>query len=431
MQEQQIFQHYELKNWEFSPRIYKILAASAILNIFLVIGLAQANFLTAKSCDTPLMSQVCSVLDAVYVGSMILDTDTGYVNEEYVKTELEDADITFIDLTGSDKFPPLEYPAGYFAVANPETLIDDSIISTADLAQNTNPTLGNTYIPGITGNTKNPTINNGTITDLSTKPQATPKPNKNPVIGVLPGENPTVKKNQPTKKPTNENSTQEQANVQENTDNTNQNQETKSEPVKDVTINREVLKTFGSFVKGEVVNNKVDLNQPFKIVAEGPLTKDGKFDITQDKKTKKSKTQITFSEGNPQMVSIAKNALEAIGDSGVLGYLRNFGAENVKITLIQDGEKIAARIESDLKDANKANTMASGLNTLLSLAKGRENLNEDEKLLLSGAQKPTSNGSMFIVDFAIPKEAAQGMINRNLEKLPLPSPTPGNQTTAK
>ncbi len=431
MQEQEIFQHYELKNWEFSPRIYKILAASAIFNILLVVVLGQANFLTAKSCDTPLMSEVCSVLDTLYVGSMILNTDTGYVNEEYVKTELEDADITFINLTGQT--PPLEYPAGYFAVANPESVQTNPTVISSGLGQNNNPTLG--YIPGITGNTNNPTINNRATTDLMNTPQVKLKKNDKPVVGKLPtgvlGDNPTTttKKNPTTTKenPT----TKDQTTAQTNTnDAANQNQTVKSEPVKDVTINKEVLKDYGSYVKAKVEKKEVDLNQPFKVVVEGPLTKDGKFDISKDSKTKQAKTQFTSWEGDEKMVDVAKKALEAIGDSGVLGHLRNLGAENIKITLIQDGEKIAARIESDLKDENKAKTMANGLRILLNIAKNKENLGEDEKILLKGAQDPTSNGAIFIIDFAITKAEAQGMIERNLNKLPSPTSTTGNQSNS-
>lgn len=426
MQEQELFQNYELKNWNFSPRIYKILGASAILNIFVFVLLAQANFLTAKSCDTPFVSSVCTVLDTLYVGAMIADTDVGYVSEDYQKTELEDTDIMFIDMSG--QMPPLEYPEGYFALANPEQQAE--VTSLGDFPTSTTSP---NFIPGITNN--NPTLsNNGTTTDLTIKPQVTPKPNRNPVQGDLPtsvtsNDTTTVRNRNRNRQNQTTTTTENQTTSQNNTTDTNnqtQNQ-VQSEKVNEVTINKQVLKDFGSYVKGRVDNKEVDLNQPFKIVVEGPLTKDGKFDISIDSKTKKAKTQFTYWEGNEQMVDVAKKALEAIGDSGVLGYLRNLGAENVKITLIQDGEKIFARIESDLKDANKANTMASGLRIILNAAKSRENLGEDEKMLLSGAQDPTSNGSIFIIDFAIPKAQAQAMIERNLKKLETTTPSSDTQ----
>ena len=43
MQEQELFNNYELRNWDFSPRIYKILAASAIFNVLALLIFAQTN----------------------------------------------------------------------------------------------------------------------------------------------------------------------------------------------------------------------------------------------------------------------------------------------------------------------------------------------------------------------------------------------------
>ncbi len=427
MQEQELFQNYELKNWNFSPRLYKILGASALLNIFVFILLAQANFLTAKSCDTPFVSGVCTVLDTLYVGAMLADTDVGYVSEDYQKTELEDADIIFIQMDGQT--PPLEYPTGYFALANPEQA---EVMNVNNFPTGTTTTPG-TFIPGIT--TTNPTINNGT-TDLTTKAQVTPTPNKNVIDGILPNgittNDSTItqsrrnNRSQTNNRTQNQNQTTTQNNTTDTNNQTQQNQ-VQSETVTEANINKQVLKDYAKFVKEEVDNKKVDLNEPFKVVVEGVLTKDGKFDISKDSKTLKAKTQFTYWEGNEQVVNVAKKALEAIGDSGWLIYLRNLGAENFKITLIQDGEKIFARVETDMKDANKAKSVASGLNTLLTLTKNNAKLGDDERILLSGAQTPTSNGNICIIDFAIPKADAQAMIERNLKKVESTSPQTENQ----
>ena len=44
-----LFRNYEIKNWEFSPRFYKILAASAIFNVMALFVFAQGNLLTRKA----------------------------------------------------------------------------------------------------------------------------------------------------------------------------------------------------------------------------------------------------------------------------------------------------------------------------------------------------------------------------------------------
>ncbi len=409
MQEQEIFQQYELKNWEFSPRFYKILGASAIFNILVVFGLAQANFLTAKSCDTPVMSSVCSVVDALYIGSAILDTDTGYVNEDYVKTELDDADITFIDLSGQT--PPLEYPAGYFAVANPETVTNDSIVEIPGMTQsNTNPTLGNTYIPGITGNTKNPVYKTpSTSTDLTKTKPVVPKKNNNTVNekdlpkSVFDNDS-TVSKDE-TNKSTNKDTTKDQTTAQ-----TNDGQKIESSPVQEK-INRKPLEDLGDSLNEKIAKNELDLNKNFIVVMNGTLTKEGRL----DKKTSK----YVRSEGDEQMVIAAKDSIEAIGDSGFLIYLKNQNIDKANLTLAQNDEQIYIQLVSDMKDPNKANTAMSGLNAaiqgaMLLDANGMAKLDESSKLLIKNA-KITTDGKNFILTVLIPKAEGQAMISKSLK----------------
>ena len=118
LEEGDLFHNYELKNWELSPRLYKILGISAFANILAILIVAQTSLLTMKGCDSPLVGSVCQVLDTVYVGSMLFGTDREYVDAAYDKTDLGDGDITFVDVSGAA--PPLSYPEGYFQVANPD-----------------------------------------------------------------------------------------------------------------------------------------------------------------------------------------------------------------------------------------------------------------------------------------------------------------------
>jgi hypothetical protein len=408
MQEQELFQQYELRGWQFSPRLYKILGASAIINVLAFFLMAQSNFLTGKTCDSPLASGVCSVLDALYLGSEI--ADGRYVDNPYMKTELEDADITFVEFS-----EPFKYPEGYFATANPEqmaSVIDPTMIPPMDMngfPNSTNPTIVN---PGGTGDIMN------------TKP-ITPTQNENPVVNGLPnsimgGNNPTI-----TRKSNRKNNRNNTVNtitpnnntVAENdTDKTEDVKPAETEVAEEVKINKQVMRDFGNMVKAKMEKEQVDISKPFKVVVEGALTKDGKLDTSIDKKTKKPKSQFTFTEGDPQMVEVAKEALEAVGDSGWLGYLRNYGAENVKITFYQDQDKIFAVVESETKTEEKASSLASGLRALISTTKMIGKLGEDETILLEGAKPPTSKGKLFMLNFEIPKQKAREIIDRNIKK---------------
>jgi len=186
--------------------------------------------------------------------------------------------------------------------------------------------------------------------------------------------------------------------------------------IEETKINRQPLQDLGAFVKEKIDKGEIDLTQPFKVVLEGVLTKDGRLDTSIDKETKKPKSQFILAEGDEQMVLVAKTAIEAVSNSGWLGYLRNMGAEKVKLTFAQDKEKVIAIIESEQSTLERANTMASGINLLFAATKQYVKVGEDEKILLNGVQRPNTNGKIVIINFAIPVKTAQDMIQRNLKK---------------
>lgn len=177
-----LFHDYEIRNWNFSPRLYKIMAISAIFNVVALLVVGTSGVLTARGCNSPFVGRVCQVLDTVYVGSLIFGTESEYGDSDYTKTELEDADVTFVDVTGVD--PPLSYPEGYFALANPDqqlTSLNDPMMTQPGY-----------LAPGIPAN---PTMPGGL---LNTQPIA-PSLNPNPIDGDLPTGSPL---GNPTDNPT-------------------------------------------------------------------------------------------------------------------------------------------------------------------------------------------------------------------------------------
>lgn len=453
-QEKELFSGYEVKTWNFSPRIYKIIAASAVFNLLVVMVFAQTNMLTRKGCDSPLVSSICQVLDAVYVGSALFGTDSEYVSKDYQKTELEDADITYIDVSGQT--PPLEYPEGYFALANPE-----------EFAAMQNPDFSTVPPFDSSSFSRNSTFPNSA--DLMGQPQVTPTPNNNAIQGTVPdkpfdfggGSATTVKrpKTRTTYKPKpykfpkgksespgelpkldgDETAKNEDASKGKGKKEEKQPEKVQtpieSESVKEVEINKKVFEDFGVKVSDKVASKEVDLKSAFTLVMEGTITADGKLD---DKKSKFIKI-----DGDKEIINVAKDAIEAVGDSGILGYLKVRGIDKITFKLIQDEKQIYAVISSDQKTPEKANTIASGINGLLSTliiadANGWKKLDKDSKTLVNGA-KITSEGKNFILNFAIPKSDAQEMINRKLQEAQAKKNQPNstaqndnaNQKTAK
>ena len=92
--EKDFLQNYELRGWELSPRIYKILGVSALANLLFFGVAAQTSLLTMKGCESPFVGRVCQVLDTVYVGAVLFGTDREFVDAAYERIDLGEADIT-------------------------------------------------------------------------------------------------------------------------------------------------------------------------------------------------------------------------------------------------------------------------------------------------------------------------------------------------
>ena len=420
-QEGELFHNYEIKNWNFTPKLYKILAFSAILNLSVLAFIGQTNLLTMRGCDSPFVGRVCQVLDTVYIGAVLFGTEREYIDAAYEKTDLGDAEITYIDVSGET--PPLSYPEGYFQIANP-------VQFAMRQQQAADPMAGfNSTVPGFP---TNPTLGN----ELINTPPITPQLNPNAIQGDAPkspfsiaGDNPTISRNRKNRRggnPIAKNTTPEEddiaaLNANSNTNTVEPAPEVKpTDPISSVTINREPMRIFGKGVAEKLEKKEVDLSKNFKVSAEAALTADGKLDISIDKKTKRPKSRIITSEGDSAMIKVVTDAIAAIGDSGWLGYLRLEGIENVKFTFSQDDELLLVNITSEQLSPERARLVSSRLTTAISGAflsdrMGVMKLGDDEKALLRAATA-TTNGKQVLLNFKLSKPVAQEMINRNIQR---------------
>jgi hypothetical protein len=445
MREPELFEtYYEINKPHTSPTFWKIVGATLAIHLVAFITLSQVNLLQTKACDSPYVGKVCEALDAAYVGSVFLGTDRTSVDAPYEKTELDDADITFIDVSNME--PDFKYPEGYF---EPEIIENDLAVVDPNGNPIMNPATGT--ISGIPGfpNASNPTITptmpaqklpdvnsfgkskggfGGNSFGKNAKlPPANPnsltgnipdspiagggktkvKNNTPAVISTAPKE-PKLKNDSPTdlpnlgggKEPKVKNTPKPKA----DTNNTAENKDLEV-TADGISLNKRPLKDFAYSVKTGRDENGLNLQAPFKVTAEGVLNKDGKFDI--------SKTKFIEKAGDEKMIEIAKEAIEAVNDSGWLAYLTALGNKKVTFTIQQDQEKIAVQIQSAVDNDTSARRIASGLNTIIAIAKGR--VDDDEKTLLGGATV-TNNGNVFVLNFALPQTVAQKMIKDKLDK---------------
>jgi hypothetical protein len=418
-----LFYNYEVKPWNFGPRLYKIIGLSAIANLLILVGFAQGNLLMRRGCDAPFVGHVCEVLDTVYVATAMFGTEREYVDAAYEKTELADADITYIDVSNVD--PPLSYPEGYFQIANPEQYtMQQAGVDTASSFSNSFP-----------GFNSNPTTDN----PLINTPQILPKSNPDPIKGGIPdspfgsfGDEPPVSGTRKgrggrIKVPSNSNTNTDtvakndsNTNTDANPTVTNPEDEAKADQF-GIFINKRPLKDYAKGAVEKVDANEVKLDNSFKVVVSGTLGlgKDGKTIVLKNPKPLPTQT----APNDPAMVKLVQDAILAVGDAGWFGYLDKLKAKNVVITVEQNNDVLVASVRADQPTESDAKQAASGLNTILAIAvpaaKG------DEQTFLRQAAV-TAEGKTFVLNFNIPKSLAQELIQRKLAESKEPKGEPNS-----
>ena len=418
-QEGDLFHNYEIRNWDLGPRIYKILAIAVIFNLGVLFIVAQTDLLTRRGCESPWVGSVCQVLDMAYVSTVVYGTSSDYVDEDYEQTELDDADVVFVDVSGES--PPISYPEGYFQIANP--------VQYAEMvaAQEQAATSGYTTTP-----TPYPTTGNDTLA----KAPVYPTPNPNAVTGEDPDSpfsiaNDSSKKGRSRnrrgkdKSESNTNPDETVAQTDANT-NTNTAKPLTSDTVPEVELNKRPLVDLGNSINEIRAKTPVNLEGVFKVEGKGKL-KDGKFD------PRTFKYGTTAGE-DKAVVDIVKESVEAINEAGYLNYIKDLIGKELSFTLEQDLQNIQATFRSDLDTASLAKQRKSSLDLLISLYKKRkqgENASQNDKddLILLDGVTTEAVGKTLIMKFVVPKPIAHQMIQRKLAEQAAEKQKPSGSAT--
>lgn len=444
-QDSDLFRNYEIRNWNYSSTLYKILAISAVLNIAVLAFIGQTNLLTLRGCDSPFVGRVCQVLDMAYVGTVLFGTEREYVDMEYDKTDLGDAEITYIDVSGET--PPLYYPADYFQIANPVqfAMLQQQGENTINL---TNSTPG-INIPGFSiprnndsdllnqrgtpptpnqnayqddGDTNPFKVDNGTNAGVRRKPRNRPS--------VTPADNPkkdkkdddgTVAEVKPDTQPTPAASP--------------------TDPVTERVINRLPLKQLALKLVERSSKDQLNLGTPFLVKASGKLSKDGKLEA---KSFKYSKAESS----DPQIIRDVQDGIEAFNDSGFLQYLSDLSGKTLDFSLQQDETNLSAVVQSEVGE-----TRARSLATALSIgvdwkiaekekaitkmeqennpAKAADLQNDKDDLELLKNLKVEPNGKNVVITFNVPKNVVLAMIKRKLDEQAAEVKKPSGNASSK
>ena len=434
-----LFHNYEITNWNLGPRIYKILGMSAVANVLAILIVGQTSLLTMKGCESPLVSSVCQVLDTIYVGTRLFGTDREYIDAVYDKTELGDAEVTFVDVTGIT--PPLSYPEGYFQVANPvefQVLLD---------AQNNST--GLTTIDDYAGIPTSPPITSGG--NLFDTPQTLPKQNPDVIDGQLPTFNNggTVASKPPRQGRRNGNGGRVTTpSKTPKTDGTPDEDDTAvtvkpspspspspspaptvvpTGPIADVELNKRPFVDLGNFVNDLVDKKQVQLDSKFLINATGKLDEKGKLDA-------KSFRFIKAESADAKMIEVVKEAIEALNESGYLQYLSLLNGKVLSFQIQQDDNNVTALVQTEFENELRPKTIQTLLNAYIDdkkKNKEKPEADQNDKDDLALLQKATVKavGKKILISFEIPKADAQQMIQRKLAEQKA-QPKPQNSTGA-
>ncbi|MFV0387983.1 MAG: hypothetical protein ACK5NT_04445 [Pyrinomonadaceae bacterium] len=406
MEEKEFLQDYEIKPWVFNARTYKILTFSVAILVVSVVALSQTNLIQTKACDSYYIGKVCQTLDTVYVATVAFSGDNGYEVKEYERTKIDDADVIWVDQTGAG--PKFTYPEGYFYKPESEvqelpgegsTFTDPIMPPKNDLAQISPP--------------EPPSSGKGGIWNVKPK---LPKANKKVVSGDLPdsllgsieGEG---SKEGDGKPKGDENAKNGKSGTGDSKNSSLDNKTAKSsDSVDDSKINKQPLYDFADLALERYDSKTVDFTEQFRVKLSGEIKKNGRLDP--------ERTKYTEAIGDTEMVEVAKRGIESVGESGWLEYLSRFGVKKLDMVFAQNDTNLMAIITSDLPSEEKANTVATGLRTLISGAlmahnNGLKQLQPDEVKLLQAA-KVSSSGNVMQITFSLPKPEAVTIITARL-----------------
>ena len=427
-----LFYNYEIKNWNFSPRLYKILVGSAIFNILALVIIGSSGMLTTRGCDSPFVGRVCQVLDTVYVGTLLFGTESEYADVDYAKTELENMDVTFLDVTGVS--PPLTYPAGYFQLANPEQQFSNMTDPMAGFG-------GDMLAPGIPKS--NPTIGGA---GLLNTPQIMPPTNPNAVTGTPPddplggftSENPTItRKGKRGSRPLGNTIANTNTNANPTITNSNASNPTVAadeakEDKNGITINKRPLKDKATETLAQVDAGKVKLENSFRVVISGTLgfAPDGKTVILKNPKPEPVDKNFP---ADPAMTKLAQEWVVAVGDAGWYGYLgimddKKGVGRKVIVTIEQNDATFLANLQAEQPTPETASMVATALRNYMTL--GAIGANPDDLNFLRSTTTD-SNGKVLLVNFEMPKPAVQQMIQRKLADMKEKAPKPEGNALVK
>ena len=352
----ELFANFEINDEARWPVVLRLIGASLAVH---VLGLAVVLYVPAFR-------------DAFNLASML--SDVSFVEKDYNATEIGD-DVQFVEL-GGERF---HYPEGYFA---PEGQI---------FPPEAPPPTFISQVQPIKVSTPEPSPSPVPSPDLTASPAASPAASAVAKASPSPAASPSA---------TALSADEAQKELEKTAAKNN------IELPKENEINKKALKDFAIYANDLKNKGQLNLDQPFEIVIEAELDKDGK--LKDPKFTKK--------EGDQNLVDLFGRMIAALNDSGFLIYLKPIDKDNpgtkVVFTIKQGATEVLASVESETSSDDSARVLAKGFNAALMIG-AQSRAGKDEEILLKNTSA-APNGKKIIFNFTMPRQAVVDLIKKQL-----------------
>jgi hypothetical protein len=191
---------------------------------------------------------------------------------------------------------------------------------------------------------------------------------------------------------------------------------------------RQPFKALGLKVKKLKSENRLDLQSAFEIRGTAKLDKNGLLE--------EDSLKYTVVAGNdPQIISIVKDSIDALRESGLLMYVRSLGEANIEFSVGQDQKTFFSNVSFQFDRDAKAASTATALNLGVSLATTKNEMKIEELRNTTGSDsilegrhrkdelnllqntRITATGNKLFVGFEMGKDSFYKIIETALSEL--------------
>lgn len=323
---------------------------------------------------------VPSVRDSLNIAALLSRTD--YVDRAYTKTQIGD-DVQVVEVA---KF---RYPDGYFATESPSPAIDPGASPSSGFSFSAG------FVPPVSVESPSPSP--------VPSPEASPtsSPAASPGSITVAGNN-ANNDGTDSKEPTEVDKELDQI-AEENGVVRPSRDEVNTRPLKDWLAKANLLREKGG----------VELTSRIEITIAANLGTDCKL----------TEARVVQKSGDARLLEVAKELVSAVGDSGMLSFLRDpekvqdvselrCDGMPLQMTIRLDQNEIAATVESQAASPARAAQMARGYSGLLAIGQYLKRGKDEEMLYKS--TKVTSEGNQVLVNFSMPRQAAGELLKKQL-----------------